>query len=109
MKAQDENLIKGILVVGAITLLPVAIRYAAPLARSVARSTLKAGVLAYEKGCEVKARLDEAIEDAVAEVREELRDEREAKEMAARLGEQFRAAQSRPPNVAAADADSKPT
>ncbi len=96
MKAQNENLIKGIVVMGVITLLPVAIRYAAPLVRSLARSTLKVGVRVYEKGREVQARFDETIDDIVAEVREELLEEREAKEMAAELSERFRTAQNEP-------------
>ena len=50
----------------------------APMLRPVARSTMKVGLVALEKGRETAAELGEIFDDLVAEVREEMRMEREA-------------------------------
>jgi hypothetical protein len=63
---------------GIAVLVPVAVTYLAPLVRPVARSTLKVGLVTFEKGREIAAELGEIFEDLVAEVREELRAERES-------------------------------
>jgi hypothetical protein len=64
--------------VGVAVALPLTIAFVAPYLRPAARSLVKAGLVAFEKGREVTAEIGEAMEDLVAEVREELRDEREA-------------------------------
>jgi propanediol dehydratase small subunit len=66
--------------IGVAILIPVAVKYLAPVVRPLARSTFKAGLLAVEKGRETAAELGEIFDDLVAEVREELRTEREAAE-----------------------------
>lgn len=63
--------------IGVAVLVPIAAKALAPLVRPVARSTVKIGVVAYEKGRETIAEIGEIVEDMVAEVREELRAERE--------------------------------
>lgn len=65
---------------GMAVLVPLAVSALAPLARPLARSTVKAGLIALEKGRETAAELGEVFEDLVAEVREELRAERAAAE-----------------------------
>jgi uncharacterized protein YbjQ (UPF0145 family) len=45
--------------------------------RPAARSAIKAGLLAWEKGKEAAAEIGEVMGDLVAEVRDELREERE--------------------------------
>jgi hypothetical protein len=64
--------------IGVAILVPVAVKYLAPVMRPVARSTVKAGLLALEKGRETFAELGEIFDDLVAEVREEMRIERES-------------------------------
>lgn len=66
--------------VGVAVLVPLAVSTLAPLIRPVARSALKAGLVAWEKGRETVAEFGEILDDMVAEVREELRMEREAAE-----------------------------
>jgi hypothetical protein len=62
--------------IGVAILLPIVAKAAAPYVRPVARSALKIGIVAYEKGREAVAEAGEIIEDMVAEVREELRQQR---------------------------------
>jgi hypothetical protein len=62
---------------GIAVLVPLAVRVLAPVLRPLARSTLKAGILAYEKGRETVAELGEVVDDLVAEVQEELQEARE--------------------------------
>lgn len=66
--------------IGVAVLVPIVVRYLAPVIRPVARSTLKVGVLAWEKGRETAAEIGEIFDDLVAEVREEMRSEREEAE-----------------------------
>ena len=66
--------------IGIAVLVPVVVTYLAPLVRPVARSAVKTGLLALEKGRETVAELGEIFDDLVAEVREELRAERESVE-----------------------------
>jgi len=68
--------------VGLAILLPFVVKALAPVARPVARSVLKMGIVAYEKGREAIAEFGEIVDDMVAEVREEMRAER-ARAMAA--------------------------
>jgi hypothetical protein len=63
--------------VGLAILVPIVARALAPYVRPVARSALKVGVVAVEKGRETFAEVGEIVEDMVAEVREEMRAERE--------------------------------
>lgn len=56
---------------------PVAALYLAPFVRPVARSTMKVGLVIYEKTRETAAEIGEIVEDLVAEVRENLRNKRE--------------------------------
>jgi hypothetical protein len=66
--------------IGIAILVPVVARAVAPFVRPVARSALKMGVVAYEKGREAIAEFGEIVDDMVAEVREEMRAEREQAE-----------------------------
>ena len=68
--------------IGVAILVPVVAKAAAPFVRPVARSALKMGVVAYEKGREAISEFGEIIDDMVAEVRDELRAERESAEAA---------------------------
>jgi hypothetical protein len=63
--------------VGVAVLVPIAIIKLAPYVRPLARSAIKGGLIAIEKGREVLAEMGESMEDLVAEVREDLRVERE--------------------------------
>ncbi len=75
----NGQLMKGIAIgFGAAVLVPVAVVTLGPLIRPVARSALKAGILAYERGREAAVELTELIDDLVAEVEDELREERQA-------------------------------
>ena len=72
---RNEDLIKGAaLGVGVALLVPVALVALAPVIRPFARTALKAGLLAYEKGRETLEELGETFEDVMAEVEEELAD-----------------------------------
>jgi hypothetical protein len=64
--------------IGVAVLVPVTVKLLAPILRPVARSTMKVGLVALEKGRETAAELGEIFDDLVAEVREEMRMEREA-------------------------------
>lgn len=70
MKGLAVNLTAAILV-------PIAVSALAPLVRPAARSTLKAGIIAYEKMRETAAEFGEMLDDVVAEVQEELQQSRE--------------------------------
>jgi hypothetical protein len=63
--------------IGVAVLVPIAIVKLAPYVRPLARSAIKGGLIAIEKGREVLAELGESMDDLVAEVREDLRVERE--------------------------------
>jgi hypothetical protein len=77
----SSDLSKGIaLGIGAALILPIAATTLAPALRPFARSAIKAGILALEKGREASAELGEALEDLIAEVQEELRETRLAEE-----------------------------
>ena len=67
---------------GIAVAVPVAALYLAPFVRPVARSTMKAGLVVFEKSRETVAEIGEIMEDMVAEVREELRIKRERPETA---------------------------
>ena len=66
--------------IGVAILVPITVKLLAPMLRPVARSTVKVGLVALEKGRETAAELGEIFDDLVAEVRDELRVEREASE-----------------------------
>ena len=67
------NVLAGIAVgVGAVVLAPVVLPVVAALARPLAKSTMKAGVIMFEKGREAAAEMAEVFEDLVAEARAEL-------------------------------------
>lgn len=61
---------------GVAVAIPLAVTYLAPLVRPVARSTVKAGLVIFEKARETTAEIGEIFEDMVAEVREDLRQKR---------------------------------
>jgi len=69
-----KNLAIGL---GISILVPVAVNLLGPIARPLARSSLKACILAYEKGRETVAEIGEVIDDLVAEVQEELHEARD--------------------------------
>jgi hypothetical protein len=74
-----SDLGKGIaLGIGAALLVPVAATVLAPVLKPAARTALKAGMLAFERGRETFAELGEMMEDMVAETQAELRAAREA-------------------------------
>ena len=76
---QNDNLIKGVAIgVGAAVLVPVVIAALMPVIRPMARSALKAGIYAYERGRETIEGIGETVDDLVAEVEEELVDAHEA-------------------------------
>ena len=74
---QNPTVKRAAIAIGVAILVPIAAKALAPLVRPVARSTLKIGVVAFEKGRETIAEIGEIVEDMVAEVREELHAERE--------------------------------
>lgn len=81
------DLMKGVAIgLGVAVLVPAAIIALAPVIRPMARSTMKAGILAYEKAREAVAEMGEVVDDLVAEVQEELQDAREAEALAATQG-----------------------
>jgi hypothetical protein len=63
--------------VGLAVLVPIAATAMAPMLRPMARSALKAGMIALERGREAAAELGEMVEDVMAEVQDELRAARE--------------------------------
>ena len=77
--AQNDNLLKGAAIgVGVAILVPVVVAALMPVIRPMARSALKAGIFAYEKGRETLEGIGETVDDLVAEVEEELVDAHEA-------------------------------
>ncbi|MCF7984062.1 MAG: DUF5132 domain-containing protein [Thiohalocapsa sp.] len=71
---------------GVAVLLPVAAMALAPVTRPLARSAIKAGLVAFEKGREAATELGEMLDDLVAEVRDELVEERRAAAGASETG-----------------------
>ncbi|MGB5260909.1 MAG: DUF5132 domain-containing protein [Gammaproteobacteria bacterium] len=81
--ARNEDLLKGAAIgLGVAVLLPVVVAALMPVIRPMARSALKAGIFAYEKGRETLEGIGETVDDLVAEVEEELVDAREVHGMA---------------------------
>jgi hypothetical protein len=79
--ARNDDLLKGMaLGLGAAILAPVVIAALMPVIRPMARSALKAGIWAYEKGRETFEEFGETVDDLVAEVEGELLEAREAEE-----------------------------
>lgn len=74
-----KNLAIGL---GVSILAPMVVNLLAPVVRPLARSTLKAGILAYEKGRETVAEIAEVVDDLVAEVHEELQEARRRESIA---------------------------
>ena len=71
--ARNDDLMKGVaLGLGAAVLVPVVIAALAPVVLPMARSALKAGIWAYEKGREKVEEFGETVDDIVAEVEEEM-------------------------------------
>lgn len=80
--ARNEELLKAAAIgVGVAVLVPVVVAALMPVIRPMARSALKAGIYAYEKGRETIEGIGETVDDLVAEVEEELIDEHEAAAM----------------------------
>jgi hypothetical protein len=70
---QNEDLIKGAaLGVGLALLVPVAIMALAPVVKPLARSAVRGGLLAYEKGREALEEIGESMEDLKAEIEAEM-------------------------------------
>jgi len=87
--ARNDDLMKGVGIgLSAAVLLPVVFSTLAPVLRPLARTALRAGVMAYEKGREVFEEFGETVEDVVAEVREELVDAHESEELIDELEEE---------------------
>jgi Protein of unknown function (DUF5132) len=72
-----EEVVEGLGVPGiaAIVLLPVLIPVAGGLGKSIAKATIKGGIVLYEKGKGVIAEVGETFEDIVAEAKAEIADE----------------------------------
>jgi hypothetical protein len=70
----------GIPGIAAIVLLPILIPVAGGVGKSLAKATVKGGIVLYEKGKGVVAEIGETFEDIVAEARAELA-EAQQKEM----------------------------
>jgi hypothetical protein len=72
----NTNLWRGLAIgLGATILGPIVLPAAARMAKPLAKSMIKAGILAYERGRETMAELGEVAEDIVAEARAELAEE----------------------------------
>ena len=77
--ARNNDLLKGAAIgLGVAVLVPVAVAALMPVIKPMARSALKAGIYAYEKGRETIEGIGETVDDLVAEVEEELVDAHEA-------------------------------
>jgi hypothetical protein len=68
--------------IGVAILVPIAAKALAPYVRPVARSAVRIGSVAFEKGRETLAEFGEILDDMVAEVREEMRVTRETENIA---------------------------
>ena len=76
--AQRNDLLKGAAIgIGVAVLVPVVAMALVPIVRPMARSVLRAGLLAYEKTREAMDEVGEAVDDIKAEVEEELVEARE--------------------------------
>jgi hypothetical protein len=62
--------------IGVAILIPVAVKMLVPILKPVARSAVKNGIRAIEKGREIVAETSEKMEDLVAETQAEMRDKR---------------------------------
>lgn len=72
-----DDVTKGLaLGIGVAMLIPVAYRVIAPVLKPVARSAVKSGILAIEKGREMLAETSEKVEDLVAETQADMRAQR---------------------------------
>ncbi|MGB5519643.1 MAG: DUF5132 domain-containing protein [Gammaproteobacteria bacterium] len=72
-----DEVSKGVaLGIGAAILIPVAIKMLAPVLKPVARSAVKNGIRAIEKGREILSETSEKMEDLVAETHAEMRAKR---------------------------------
>jgi cytochrome P450 len=84
------NLLAGLVIgVGAIVMAPIVLPVVAAVSRPLAKSTIKTGVILFEKGREAAAEMTEVIEDLIAEARAELEQSRPPShltEMAAAAG-----------------------
>jgi hypothetical protein len=77
----ESDIAKGVALGAGVALaVPVLLVALWPMVKPVARTAVKAGLLAFEKGREGMAELSEEFEDLVAETREELRTKRVARE-----------------------------
>jgi hypothetical protein len=67
------NMLAGVMVgVGAVVLAPIVLPMLAAVSRPLAKSTIKTGVILFEKGREAAAEMGEVFEDLLAEARAEL-------------------------------------
>lgn len=73
-----DEVVEGLGVPGiaAIVLLPVLIPVAGGIGKSIAKATIKGGIVLYEKGKGVIAEVGETFEDIIAEAKAEIADER---------------------------------
>jgi hypothetical protein len=82
-----NEMAKGVaLGAGVALVVPAVIAAMWPVIKPLARSAIKASLLAYEKGREGIAELNEEFEDLVAETQEELRAERQADIQSGQVG-----------------------
>jgi hypothetical protein len=82
-----NNLMTGIAVGAAVVVLgPILAPAVARMARPMAKTAMKAGLVAIERGRETIAELGEVAEDVLAEARAELAEEREVMAAAAAAG-----------------------
>ncbi|MEA5506299.1 DUF5132 domain-containing protein [Halotia wernerae UHCC 0503] len=72
-----EEVVEGLGVPGiaAIVLLPVLIPVAGSFGKSIAKATIKGGIVLYEKGKDVIAEVGETFEDIIAEAKAEIAEE----------------------------------
>ena len=83
-----NDLMKGVAIgLGIAVLVPAAVVALAPVLRPVARSAMKAGILAYEKTREAVSAVGEVVDDLVAEVQDGLQASREIDDLAAQVAE----------------------
>ncbi|HEV3104649.1 MAG TPA: DUF5132 domain-containing protein [Trinickia sp.] len=97
------NVLAGLVVgVGAIVVAPILLPVVAAVSRPLAKSTIKTGVILFEKGREAAAEMTEVFEDLVAEARAELERSRppsHVTEMSAAAGAAMHEAESASPET----------
>jgi len=89
---------KGLAIgLGAAVLAPVALAALGGVARPLARATIKAGIIVYEKGRETLAEFGEVMDDLVAEARAEVAQSHAGQSAAETVEEAAEGAAPQPP------------